>query len=80
MLRASAENAPVAGYSVERIVEPRRDREPVAGEPDRGLEQRRPRQLAMALVRQRHHPHVAGHADALAARLRVAEAPSAGRP
>ncbi len=67
--RASAENAPVAAILVERIVQPRRDREPVAGEPDRRLEQRRPRQLAVALVRERHHPQIAGHADALAAGL-----------
>ena len=46
----------------------RRDREAVAGEPDRGLEQPRPRQPAVALVGQLHQPDIAGHADAHARR------------
>ena len=52
----------------EPVMQPRGDREALLRELDRRAEQSRPGQLAVALVRQRHHPQVAGHPDAAPAR------------
>src|SRR5688572_19070671 len=49
-------------------MESRRDRKAVAGEPDRRLEQSRPGQPSVALVRLLDQPDIARHADAEAAR------------
>ena len=55
------------GQEAERRVEPRRDREALLGQVDGGLEQRRPRQLAVRGVRHGHHADHAGRAHRQAA-------------
>ena len=51
----------------QRSFEPRRDRMALLGEPDRGLEQARPRQAAMLAMDERPHAQIARHADAASA-------------
>jgi hypothetical protein len=61
------------GLGQQERVQARADREALLGKRDGGLEQPRPRQLAVLAVRQCQHRQRAGHADRAAARHRVHE-------
>lgn len=58
---------------LQAVVQIGRHREAVFGAADAGLEQAGPRQLAVALVRQRHDAHGAGHAHRAAVARHVLE-------